>query len=91
VLRQLPLAGLKLAPRFVRTAPEDLGDRRVVEAVVALGGNLGLSVSAKGVASAEQLAVVRAAGCAEAQGDHLHPFLAADEVAALLRQAPPAG
>jgi diguanylate cyclase (GGDEF)-like protein/PAS domain S-box-containing protein len=84
MLRDLPLAGLKLAPRFVRTAPADERDRRVVEAVVALGRNLGLAVAADGVVTPEQLEAVRAAGCREAQGPYLHPLLSPDEVPALL-------
>ena len=87
-LRELPLGGFKVAPRFVQAAPENGYDRRMLEAVVAMGSHLGMSVAAEGVETAEQLEAVRAAGCAEAQGPYLHPPLGTEAATELLRGKP---
>jgi len=57
--------------------------------VVELGRSLGKGVSAEGIESASQLALLRAMGCLQGQGYHLAPPLAADAVPALLAQTGP--
>ncbi|OAS21971.1 hypothetical protein A5481_20320 [Methylobacterium platani] len=63
-LRRLPFGRIKLQ-RDLAAAPDAAG---LVPALVALGGALGLDVVAKGVETEAQLAVLREAGCAGAQG-----------------------
>jgi EAL domain-containing protein (putative c-di-GMP-specific phosphodiesterase class I) len=64
-LHELPICGLKLDPTFASGARKR---REILRAVVALARNLGLTVTAEGIESAEQLDRVRALGCDFAQG-----------------------
>jgi len=70
-LRRFPLDVLKIDGQFVRKAPDDAADMRIVSALVELAHGLGFSVVAEGVETDEQLDLVRASGCNEAQGYHL--------------------
>ncbi len=72
----------------------------VLRAVTALGSALGMRVLAEGIETPAQLDLARSVGCTYAQGHHLSPPLAADELGALLAEArrvtgrqclPPAG
>ena len=60
----------------------------VLRAITALGSALGMEVLAEGVETAEQLELVRAAGCTHVQGHHLSPALPPGELAALLDRRP---
>jgi diguanylate cyclase (GGDEF)-like protein len=67
-LRAFPFDKLKIDQSFVRemaTRPDCLV---IVNSVADLARQLGIITTAEGVETAEQLAQVRAAGCAEAQG-----------------------
>ena len=55
-----------------------------MQAIVALGHGLGLTVIAEGVESDEQLAILREEGCDQAQGFLIGPPVPAEEFAALL-------
>jgi EAL domain-containing protein (putative c-di-GMP-specific phosphodiesterase class I) len=55
-------------------------------AVTALGVALGMAVLAEGVETAEQLQLVRRAGCTYAQGHHLCPPVTGDRLSALLTE-----
>jgi EAL domain-containing protein (putative c-di-GMP-specific phosphodiesterase class I) len=58
-----------------------------VDAIVTLASSLGMTTTAEGVETVEQLAQVRRAGCTEAQGYHLgRPRPAADVFADLVRR-----
>jgi diguanylate cyclase (GGDEF)-like protein/PAS domain S-box-containing protein len=67
---------LKLDP----TLWQDRNPDPLVASAVAFGGMLGLTVIAEGVETAEQLAVLRSAGCHRASGYLLAPPGPADEV-----------
>lgn len=66
-LRKLPVDMLKVDCRFVAGLP-GADDRKVIEAVAALGQSMRLSVIAQGVETACQLNVLRSLGYKEAQG-----------------------
>jgi diguanylate cyclase (GGDEF)-like protein len=68
VLRRVSIDGVKLDGEFVRNAALVERDGAIVMALAALGKRLGLRLIAAGVESEEQLAFVRRAGVAEAQG-----------------------
>jgi len=57
-----------------------------VRAITRLGANLGISTTAEGVETAEQLALVHREGCTEVQGYFISRPKPAAEVAALLRR-----
>jgi len=83
-LKQLPVTGLKVDQSFVRGLGRDEGDAALVRAVIAVAQALSLTVSAEGVESAEQVALLRAQGCPEAQGFYFAAPLPAEDAGRLL-------
>jgi len=67
-LRRFPFSKLKVDRSFVASMAVDAGTAAIVRAVAALGRSLGMRVCAEGVETEEQLSLVRAMGCNEAQG-----------------------
>ncbi len=83
VLKELPLAAVKIHGSAVHDVVEDEGDQAMVEAVVNLAGVLGALVVAESVETPEQLAMLRRLGVGNVQG---HLFMApvpAEELRAL--------
>ena len=83
-LRSFPFDKIKIDRSFVR----DLADRpdcmAIIRAVAGLGASLGISTTAEGVETREQLERLRAEGCTEAQGFLFSPPRPATEITALL-------
>ena len=79
-------AQLKIAPRLVGGTDFDGRDRAIVRAAIALATELGVSVVATGVETAEQLQFLLKAGCSVMQGFHLCPPIAAGPAAVALRR-----
>ena len=67
-LRSLPLDTLKVDRSFTVTIPEDAFQAEVTRSVISLAHQRGLYVVGEGVESIEQLEMLRAMGCDEAQG-----------------------
>ena len=69
-LKQLPVDILKIDRSFISDITGDVesADVAIVKTVIALGRNMGLRVVAEGVETEEQLAVLQALDCSEAQG-----------------------
>ena len=65
---QFPIDGLKIDHSYVRTLGIEASAEKVVAAIVALAGALGMQVTAEGVESETQLRMLRALGCHLAQG-----------------------
>jgi EAL domain-containing protein (putative c-di-GMP-specific phosphodiesterase class I) len=73
-LRSLPVHTLKIDRSFVDALGRDAEGAAIVAAVVQLGHALGLSVTAAGVETPDQLAQLRALGCDLGQGFYFaHP------------------
>lgn len=68
LLKHLPIDRLKIDRSFIDDVPQDANDVAIVEAILALSRTLGLKVTAEGVETAEQLAVLRRLQCHECQG-----------------------
>lgn len=68
MLKALPLDALKLDASLVRDIASDPRDRAILRAIVQMADALGLTTVAEGVESDDQLAVLRAEGCATYQG-----------------------
>ena len=67
-LQQIPLDALKIDISFVANIDREPSAERFLRAFLALGRDLGLSVTAEGVEREQQAATLRRLGCPSAQG-----------------------
>jgi diguanylate cyclase (GGDEF)-like protein/PAS domain S-box-containing protein len=67
-LRRFPVDIIKIDGQFVRAAPREPADAKIVAALAHLACDLGLAVVAEGIETREQLDFVKSCGCDEAQG-----------------------
>ncbi|OPZ00966.1 deubiquitinase [Bradyrhizobium sacchari] len=67
-LRSFPFDKLKIDQSFVRDAIATKGSKLIVRAITGLGKSLGITTTAEGVETIEQLNQIQAEGCNEAQG-----------------------
>jgi diguanylate cyclase (GGDEF)-like protein len=86
-LKRFPIHKLKIDQSFVRHLAPDTGDAQIVQAVICLGHNLGLSVIAEGVETEHQHALLRAWRCDEIQGHYYALPLSAAAATAFIVQA----
>ncbi len=84
-LRHFPVQTLKIDRSFIQGMDQSAGDRAIVEALVALGHALGLTVVAEGVERERDLDLVREIGCDLAQGYYYSPAVDATTMAAMMR------
>lgn len=84
-LKQLPVDCLKIDRSFISGLGMDSDDRAIVGAVVSMGHALGLSVTAEGVETPQQLAELEALGCDVGQGFYFAKPQPGDVVTALVR------
>ena len=84
-LKQFPLDELKIDQIFVSDLPGDSGSAAIVSSVISMAHGLGLEVTAEGVETAAQRAVLKSYGCDHFQGYLFSRPLAAPGFAALLR------
>jgi EAL domain-containing protein (putative c-di-GMP-specific phosphodiesterase class I) len=89
LIRQLPLDGLKIDGSFVQGMGRDAADAALVASVAALGRRLGLSVTAEGVETENELAAVAEEGVDVAQGFLFSPAVEADTIKRWIREGPP--
>jgi diguanylate cyclase (GGDEF)-like protein len=67
-LRKFPFTKLKIDQSFVRGMETREDNIIIVQAVAAMAQRLGMTVTAEGIETEEQLAIVRKAGCSHGQG-----------------------
>jgi diguanylate cyclase (GGDEF)-like protein len=72
-LHRMPFDVLKIDRSFVSAMGLRDGTREIVRTIVDLGHNLDMRVVAEGVETVEQLALLRAMGCDDAQGFYFSP------------------
>lgn len=83
-LRAFPFDKIKIDRSFMRDL-ESRGDSlAIIKAVIGLGHSLGMSTTAEGVETEEQLEAVREQGCNEVQGFLFSPPLEQAQVTAML-------
>ena len=83
-LRKFPFDKIKIDQSFVRDVADGNDAQAIIKAVIALGNSLGMSTTAEGVETAEQLEELRREGCTEVQGWLFSPALPASEVLGLI-------
>jgi EAL domain-containing protein (putative c-di-GMP-specific phosphodiesterase class I) len=83
-LQSFPFDRIKIDRSFVKNIAECSGSLNIVRAMAALASGLGISATAEGVESKEQLDTIRSEGCTEMQGFLLSKPLPAHEIEKLL-------
>lgn len=83
-LRRFPLSKIKIDQSFVADATRDEGAASIVTAVISLARSLKLKVIAEGVQTPEQLHMLRAQRCDQAQGYLFSRALPCDDFEALV-------
>jgi EAL domain-containing protein (putative c-di-GMP-specific phosphodiesterase class I) len=67
-LQSFPFDKIKIDRSFVKDIAEGVGSLNIVRAVTAMATGLGMTTTAEGVETSEQLEAVRTEGCTEIQG-----------------------
>ena len=83
-LRSFPFDKIKIDRSFMRDLTSRGDSQAIIQAVIGLGRSLGMSTTAEGVETEEQLAMVRAQGASEVQGFLFSPPLSPAALANLL-------
>ena len=83
-LRRLPLDTVKIDRSFIGDLDHDVGTVAIVQAVTTLAHTLGMTVTAEGIETADQLARARTLNCDSGQGYYLAQPMAADAMAAFV-------
>ena len=84
-LRSFPFDKIKIDQSFVRDLATRNDSAVIVRAVTTIGNSLGISTTAEGVETADQLQRLKDEGCTEVQGFFLGRPLPIKEATALLR------
>ena len=87
-LRSFPFDKIKIDRSFVHELATRGDSMAIVRAVTGLGKSLGISTTAEGVETREQLALLRLEGCNEVQGYLFSPPRPAAEVEKMLSKGP---
>jgi diguanylate cyclase (GGDEF)-like protein/PAS domain S-box-containing protein len=67
-LRKFPFSKIKIDGSFVKDLASDSGAIAIIRAVTSMGADLGMDIVVEGVETEEQLRMLEAEGCREAQG-----------------------
>ncbi len=89
-LRNFKLDTIKIDRSFVESMCYDRDSAAIVKALIGLGSGLSLTVTAEGVETVDQQALLEAQGCKQAQGFLFSRAVSATEASALLRERPKA-
>jgi diguanylate cyclase (GGDEF)-like protein len=83
-LRAFPFDKIKIDRSFMRDLASRTDSQAIIQAVIGLGRSLGMSTTAEGIETEEQLAMVREHGCSEVQGYLFSPPLPSAALTSLL-------
>ncbi len=83
--RTFPFDKIKIDRSFISELGERADNLAIITAVIELSRTLGMVTTAEGIETEEQMNLLRAEGCEEAQGFLFSPPLPANAVAGLLR------
>ncbi len=84
-LRSFPFDKIKIDRSFMRDLTSRTDSQAIIQAIIGLGRSLGMTTTAEGIETEEQLAMVRSHGANEVQGFLFSPPLPAAAVANLLQ------
>ena len=84
-LKRFPLNTLKIDRSFIQDIEDNVDDRAIAKAIIAMGQTLNLKVIAEGVETESQLEILRSSGCDYIQGWYYCRAMPADELAPHLR------
>jgi EAL domain-containing protein (putative c-di-GMP-specific phosphodiesterase class I) len=84
-LRSFPFDKIKIDQSFVRGLGKREDSLAIIRAVIGLGRNLGMTTTAEGVETDEQLGILMAERCDEVQGFLFSPAVRLKETHQLLR------
>ncbi len=87
-LQSFPFDKIKIDRSFVKNLPDD-DALAIIRAVTTLSKNLGMTTTAEGVETEDQMAIIRAEGCTEMQGYLFSPARPAADVPSLIQQLSP--
>jgi diguanylate cyclase (GGDEF)-like protein/PAS domain S-box-containing protein len=85
-LRRFPIDRLKIDQSFVRYMTTDKASLAIIDAIIALGHSLGLTVIAEGVETELELNMLRQRNCQEVQGYYFARPMLADQLTALFAE-----
>jgi EAL domain-containing protein (putative c-di-GMP-specific phosphodiesterase class I) len=85
-LKRFPIDTLKVDRSFIRDIPQDLEDKAITEAIIAMGKSLNLTVVAEGVETLQQESFLRDHACDETQGFYFSKPISSEQFAELLRR-----
>jgi len=85
-LRSFPFDKIKIDRSFMRDLSRKGDSLAIIKAIIGLGHSLGMSLTAEGVETEEQLTAVREQGCNEVQGFLFSPPIPASAVEVLLQK-----
>jgi diguanylate cyclase (GGDEF)-like protein/PAS domain S-box-containing protein len=88
-LKQFPVDTLKIDRSFVDGLGKNANDAAIVKSIIALARSLGLTVTAEGIETSEQLEQLRGLQCDRGQGYHFAHPLDPDQVEAMLGTGSP--
>ncbi len=84
-LRSFPFDKIKIDRAFIGDMDRSDEARAIVETIIRLGKHLGMSTVAEGIENFDQLKLLSAAGCTQAQGFYFSPPVPRTEVERVLR------
>ena len=85
-LKRFPVDVLKIDRSFINDLIDDADDREIIETIIGMAKNLGLTVVAEGIETEAQANFLLARGCLTAQGYYYSKPLPVDECSQLLKQ-----
>jgi EAL domain-containing protein (putative c-di-GMP-specific phosphodiesterase class I) len=86
-LRKFPFDKIKLDRMFIRELSDRPDSIAIIRAVAGLGNSLGITTTAEGVETNEQLEMVRSEGCTEVQGYLISRPMPANMIGSLLAKS----
>ncbi len=85
-LRSFPFSKIKIDKSFINDLNKSVDAAAIIRAVLALGRSLGMTTTAEGVETRDQLAYLRAEGCVEVQGFYFKKAVSNAEFTAFVNE-----